>query len=63
MPTSVARRRPRPGMTVTHRSRQNRPMPMNALAVRRGRFGDLQLRPVREHAVEPVTGEEPGPRD
>ena len=44
--------RPRAGMTLTPRHRQHRPMPMSAVAVRRGRFGEFELRPVREHAVE-----------
>lgn len=31
---------------------------MSALAVRRGRFGEFELRPVREHTVESVPHEE-----
>jgi hypothetical protein len=33
-------------------------MPMSAVAVRRGRFGEFELRPVREHTVEALTPEE-----
>jgi hypothetical protein len=31
---------------------------MSAVAVRRGQFGDVQLRPVREHTVEALTTEQ-----
>jgi hypothetical protein len=34
-------------------------MPMSAVAVRRGRFGEVELRHVREHTVEALTAEEP----
>lgn len=34
-------------------------MPMSAVAVRRGRFGEVELRPVRERTVEALTAEEP----
>jgi hypothetical protein len=33
-------------------------MPMSAVAVRRGRFGEFELRPVRERTVEALTTEE-----
>lgn len=60
MRAPVSDRRPRAGMTISPRHRQNRPMPMSAVAVRRGRFGEFELRPVREHAVEALTdGENP----
>lgn len=49
----------RTGMTLAPRHRQSHPMPMSAVAVRRGRFGEFELRPVREHAVEAVPAEEP----
>lgn len=66
MPTAVTERRPRAGMTLTHRNRQrqHQPMPMSAVAIRRGRFGEIILRPVREHPVEALTDEdtEPAPR-
>jgi hypothetical protein len=58
MPTPVSDRRPRAGMTLTPRHRQNRPLPMSAVAVRRGQFGEFELRPVREHTVEALTAEE-----
>lgn len=58
MRAPVSDRRPRAGMTLTPRHRQNRPLPMSAVAVRRGQFGDVQLRPVREHAVEALTSGE-----
>lgn len=61
MRTPVTDRPARSGMTITPRNRQNRPMPMSAVAVRRGRFGEFELRPVREHAVEAVPGD--GPAD
>ncbi len=32
-------------------------MPMSAVAIRRGRFGEVELRPVRERIVEPLTAE------
>lgn len=32
-------------------------MPMTAVAVRRGRFGDVELRPVRERTVDAVPEE------
>jgi hypothetical protein len=47
--------RPRAGMTLTPRNRQSRPLPMSAVAVRRGQFGEFELRPVREHTVEALT--------
>lgn len=50
----------RAGMTHAPRHRQSRPMPMSAVAVRRGRFGEFELRPVRERTVEAVPSEEPG---
>lgn len=55
MRTPVSDRRPRAGMTISPRHRQSRPMPMSAVAVRRGRFGEVELRPVRERTVEPLT--------
>jgi hypothetical protein len=58
MRAPVSDRRPRAGMTLTPRHRPNRPMPMSALAVRRGRFGEFELRPVREHTVEALTAQE-----
>jgi hypothetical protein len=58
MRTPVSERRPRAGMTLTPRHRQNRPLPMSAVAVRRGQFGEFELRPVREHTVEALTAEE-----
>lgn len=58
MRTPVSDRRPRAGMTVTPRHRQSRPLPMSAVAVRRGQFGEFELRPVREHTVEALTAEE-----
>jgi hypothetical protein len=33
-------------------------MPMSAVTVRRGQFGEFELRPVREHTVEALTPEE-----
>jgi hypothetical protein len=33
-------------------------MPMSAVAVRRGRFGEFELRPVREHAVWAVPSDD-----
>ena len=58
MRTPGSDRRPRSGMTVTPRHRQSRPLPMSAVAVRRGQFGEFELRPVREHTVEALTAEE-----
>lgn len=58
MRTTVTDRRPRAGMTIAPRHRQNRPMPMSAVTVRRGRFGEFELRPVREHIVEAVPGDD-----
>lgn len=58
MRTPIPDRRPRAGMTISPRHRQNRPMPMSAVAVRRGRFGEFELRPVREHVVEAVPGDD-----
>lgn len=58
MRTSVAGRRPRAGMTLTPRHRRNRPMPMSAVAIRRGRFGEVELRPIRERCVEALTDEQ-----
>lgn len=58
MRTPVSDRRPRSGMTLTPRHRQSRPLPMSAVAVRRGQFGEFELRPVREHTVEALTSEE-----
>lgn len=57
MRTPVSDRRPRAGMTLSPRHRQSRPMPMSAMAVRRGRFGEFELRPVRERTVKPLTEE------
>src|SRR5436305_15125718 len=54
----VSERRPRSGMSVTPRHRQSRPLPMSAVAVRRGQFGEFELRPVREHTVEALTPED-----
>lgn len=45
----------RTGMTHAPRHRPSRPMPMSAVTLRRGRFGDFELRPVREHTVEAVS--------
>jgi hypothetical protein len=59
MRAPVSDRRPRSGMTRTPRHRQSRPLPMSAVAVRRGQFGEFELRPVREHTVEALTAEEP----
>jgi hypothetical protein len=42
-------------MTLTPRNRQSRPLPMSAVAVRRGQFGEFELRPVREHTVEALS--------
>ncbi len=47
----------RAGMTHAPRHRQRPPMPMSAVAVRRGRFGEFELRPVRERTVEAVPEE------
>jgi hypothetical protein len=58
MRTPVSDRRPRAGMTLLPRHRQSRPLPMSAVAVRRGQFGEFELRPVREHTVEALTAEE-----
>jgi hypothetical protein len=58
MRTPVSDRRPRAGMTLTPRHRQNRPLPMSAVAVRRGQFGEFELRPVREHTVKALTAKE-----
>jgi hypothetical protein len=58
MRTPVSDRRPRAGMTLTPRNRQNRPLPMSAVAVRRGQFGEFELRPVGDHAVEALTARE-----
>lgn len=58
MRTPVSDRRPRAGMTLAPRHRQSRPMPMSAVAVRRSRFGEFELRPVRERTVEALTVEE-----
>jgi hypothetical protein len=49
----------RAGMALAPRHRQSRPMPMSAVAVRRGRFGEFELRPVRERTVHAVPAEEP----
>ena len=57
MRAPVSDRRPRSGMTRTPRHRQSRPLPMSAVAVRRGQFGEFELRPVREHTVEALTAE------
>jgi hypothetical protein len=59
MRAPVSDRRPRSGMTLTPRHRQSRPLPMSAVAVRRGQFGEFELRPVREHTVEALTAEQP----
>ena len=59
MRAPVSDRRPRSGMTLTPRHRQSRPLPMSAVAVRRGQFGEFELRPVREHTVEALTTAEP----
>ncbi len=59
MRTPVSDRRPRAGMTLTPRNRQSRPLPMSAVAVRRGQFGEFELRPVREHTVEALTARTP----
>ena len=48
----------RTGMIHAPRHRPNRPMPMSAVALRRGRFGEFELRPVREHTVEAVSATE-----
>ena len=58
MRTPVSDRRPRAGMTLTPRHRQSRPLPMSAVAVRRGQCGELEMRPVREHTVEALTAAE-----
>ena len=58
MRTPVSDRRPRAGMTLAPRHRQSRPLPMSAVAVRRGQFGEFELRPVREHTVEALNPEE-----
>jgi hypothetical protein len=58
MRTPVSDRRGRAGMTLTPRHRQSRPLPMSAVAVRRGQFGEFELRPVREHTVEALTADE-----
>ena len=58
MRAPVSDRRPRAGMTLAPRHRQSRPLPMSAVAVRRGQFGEFELRPVREHTVEALTTEE-----
>jgi hypothetical protein len=58
MRAPVSDRRPRSGMTLTPRHRQSRPLPMSAVAVRRGQFGEFELRPVREHTVEALTAEQ-----
>lgn len=58
MRTPVTDLRPRAGMTLAPRHRQSRPLPMSAVAVRRGQFGEFELRPVREHTVEALTAEE-----
>jgi hypothetical protein len=58
MRTPVSDRRPRAGMTLAPRHRQSRPMPMSAVAVRRGKFGEVELRPVRERTVEALSPEE-----
>jgi hypothetical protein len=59
MRAPVSDRRPRAGMTRTPRHRQSRPLPMSAVAVRRGQFGEFELRPVREHTVEALPTDEP----
>lgn len=48
----------RAGMTHAPRHRQSRPLPMSAVTVRRGRFGEFELRPVGEHTVDAVPAEE-----
>ncbi|MGH3854442.1 MAG: hypothetical protein ACRDR6_13305 [Pseudonocardiaceae bacterium] len=58
MRTPVSGRRGQAGMTLTSRHRQSRPLPMSAVAVRRGQFGEFELRPVREHTVEALTTDE-----
>jgi hypothetical protein len=58
MRTPISDRRPRAGMTLAFRHRQSRPLPMSAVAVRRGQFGEFELRPVREHVVEALTTQE-----
>ncbi|HEX6405082.1 MAG TPA: hypothetical protein VF003_18290 [Pseudonocardiaceae bacterium] len=58
MRAPVSDRRPRSGMTLTPRHRQSRPLPMSAVAVRRGQFGEFELRPVREHTVEALTAQD-----
>lgn len=58
MRTPVSDRCGRAGMTLTPRHRQSRPLPMSAVAVRRGQFGEFELRPVREHTVDALTPEE-----
>lgn len=63
MRTPVSARRGRAGMTLTPRHRQSRPLPMSAVAVRRGQFGEFELRPVREHTVEALTPEEEAPEE
>jgi hypothetical protein len=35
---------------------------MSAVAVRRGQFGEVELRPVREHTVEALTPDD-APKD
>lgn len=62
MRTTVSDRRGQAGMTLTPRHRQSRPLPMSAVAVRRGQFGEVELRPVREHTVEALTPDE-APKD
>lgn len=51
----VTDRRPRSGMTLSRRPRHSRPMPMGAVALKRGRYGEFQLLPVREQADDLVT--------
>ncbi|MDQ4009279.1 MAG: hypothetical protein M3228_00920 [Actinomycetota bacterium] len=63
MRTPISDRRPRAGMTVAPRHRQSRPLPMSAVAVRRGPFGEFELRPVREHTVEALTPEAASGKD
>ena len=58
----ITDRRPRSGMTLAHRPRHSRPMPMSAVALKRGRYGEFELRPVGE-AVEQVTDEPQGDTD
>jgi hypothetical protein len=36
---------------------------MSAVAVRRGQFGEFELRPVREHTVEALTTEKASPEN